>query len=158
MFPAYYVFPLSTSVFSGPQINVLTGFCCIYHNLFESLYEVLHFESAKVKTDRISGIKVTFTLSCSGILQSKNSRNFSVNLRTQSMLAKLNFVTSKPRHSQSQSAVEAGNMNTRKRMQKMVNGTENLFNGKLMLAFTKHLDKVKSGCKFLLGIKLDITD
>ncbi|KRY07580.1 hypothetical protein T12_6855 [Trichinella patagoniensis] len=26
MFPAYYVFPLSTSVFSGPQMNVLTGF------------------------------------------------------------------------------------------------------------------------------------
>ncbi|KRX29597.1 hypothetical protein T03_12626 [Trichinella britovi] len=22
MFPAYYVFPLSTSVFSGPQINI----------------------------------------------------------------------------------------------------------------------------------------
>ncbi|KRX58009.1 hypothetical protein T09_12173 [Trichinella sp. T9] len=81
-----------------------------------------------------------------------------MNLRTQSMLAKLKFVTSKPRHSQSQSAVEAGNMNTRKRMEKMVNGTENLFNGKLMLAFTKHLDKVKSRCKFLLGIKLDITD
>ncbi|KRY06427.1 hypothetical protein T03_17161 [Trichinella britovi] len=24
MFPAYYVFPLSTSVFSGPQINLIT--------------------------------------------------------------------------------------------------------------------------------------
>ncbi|KRY38409.1 hypothetical protein T03_9453 [Trichinella britovi] len=28
MFPAYNVFPLSTSVFSGPQMNVLTGFYC----------------------------------------------------------------------------------------------------------------------------------
>ncbi|KRY82683.1 hypothetical protein T4D_11374 [Trichinella pseudospiralis] len=29
----------------------------IYHDLFESLYEVLHFEPAKVKTFRRSGIE-----------------------------------------------------------------------------------------------------
>ncbi|XP_003382198.1 KRAB-A domain-containing protein 2 [Trichinella spiralis] len=52
-------------IFLTPCLMVIIN---IHRNLFESLYEVLHFESAKVKTDRISGIKTAFTLSCSGIL------------------------------------------------------------------------------------------
>ncbi|KRY83266.1 hypothetical protein T4D_3374 [Trichinella pseudospiralis] len=69
-----------------------------HHDLFESLYEVLHFESAEVETGGSGGIKAARNL-CNVALPAfcNHSAIFKChNFRTQNMLAELKLVTCTP--------------------------------------------------------------